>query len=174
MAEQLFKPVIDGYLDEFRSQHRRLVAAIRQLDDDDLNWRPNEQSNSITNLVLHIRGNIGEWVESALGGGAYQRDRDREFNTRERYTRDQLIAMVDEGFQAVERIVSGLGEPDLLKPVSSLNWRDGQATVLQVLHHCLTHYAEHLGQVMYIAKLRLGDRYAYLSVPPPGGRKADI
>lgn len=174
MSDRLFQVLTSDQRNEFRDIHRRMAATIRQLDEDDLHWRPNDQSNSIANLVLHIRGNIGQFIESGLGGKSYQRDRDYEFNSRDRFSKEQLLAMLDEGFQALDQIIAGLSAEQLLQPATRLNWRDGRATFLEVLNHCLTHYGEHLGQMIYIAKQRLGPEYAYLSIPPQGGRKAEL
>lgn len=151
--------------------HRRMAAAIRQLDDDAVNWRPNEQSNSIANLVLHVCGNLGQRVVSAIGGAPDVRDRDREFASRERLTTGELLDRLRATFDAADGVFAGLDPGTLLDAVDV---RGQQWTRLKVINQTVAHGAEHLGQVVYIAKMRLGADYAFLTIPPPGGRKAEV
>ncbi len=60
----------------------RIAGCLAQLSDDDIWWRPNEASNSIGNLVLHICGNMRQWIISGLGGAPDLRERDKEFAER--------------------------------------------------------------------------------------------
>src|SRR5688572_1464565 len=57
----------------------KLRHAVRVLPADRLWWRPNEQSNSVGNLLLHLAGNVRQWIVSGLGGAPDTRDRDAEF-----------------------------------------------------------------------------------------------
>lgn len=151
--------------------HRRMAAAIRQLDDESVNWRPNEQSNSIANLVLHVCGNLRQRLVSTIGGAPDVRDRDREFASRERFTTGELLGRLKATFDAADGILAGLDPGTLLDAVDV---GGQQWTRLKLICQPVAHAAEHLGQVIYIAKIRLGADYAYLTIPPPGGRKAEI
>lgn len=146
-------------LDDLR---RRAAEALGQLDDEDVNWRPNEESNSIVNLVVHMAGNIGQRFTAGIGGAPDVRDRDAEFNTRERFTRSRVLALLNEAFGAADKILAGL-TPERLDAPQQM--RDRQVTVQDVLFGACTHLSEHVGQILYIAKLRLGPAYRVLSVP---------
>lgn len=150
---------------------RRMAGAIRQLDDEAANWRPNDQSNSVANLVLHVSGNVEQRILSGIAGAPDRRDRDAEFANRERWTVDALIQKLDEAFNRAEAVLATLDADTLLDPV---HFQGQSWTRLRVINHVVAHASEHLGQILYIAKLRLGDDYAYLSLPPPGGRKAEF
>ena len=146
-------------LDDLR---KRAAEAIAQLGDDDVNWRPNEESNSIANLVVHMAGNIGQRLTAGIGGAPDVRDRDAEFNTRERVTRGRVLGLLNESFGAADKILAGL-TPERLN--DSQQVRDRQVTLLEVMFGMPTHLSEHVGQILYIAKLRLGPAYRVLSVP---------
>lgn len=141
---------------------RRIGRVLERLDDDDLAWRPNEESNSIGNLVLHVAGNLRQRVVSALGGAPDTRDRDAEFNTRGPFRRAALREALDGAVQAADAVLAQLPPDRLGQPVRV---RDAEQPVLEVLLGVVAHMAEHAGQIVYIAKMRLGPRWETLSVP---------
>ena len=140
---------------------RRLVNAMEQLSDDDLNWRPNEESNSIANIVLHITGSLRQRFVAGIGGNTITRDRDDEFNSRTTFTKAQLIEMVKDIFQMVHRVLQGI-TPEKLTETYSI--RGKEVSTLAITFDSI-HIAEHVGQVVYIAKMRLGSEYQIQWMP---------
>ena len=155
---------------EFIADQRRRLAetrarsegVIRQMSDDDVNWRPNPQSNSATNLVLHVAGNLLQRYVATIAGGADARDRDAEFSLSARRTVGELLRLIEEAFGAADQVLARLRAEDLLLVT---HVRGHPRTVLDVIATSTEHSAEHLGQVIYIAKARLGGRYRYLWTP---------
>ncbi len=139
---------------EYLSAHYlpKIRAAVESLDETDLWWRPNESSNSIGNLMLHLAGNLRQWVVSGLGGAPDRRDRDAEFARREPLTRVQLLATLTAVVADADAVIAGsaalLGER---RPVQG---RD--VTGFEVIYHVVEHFGMHTGQILYIAKLRGG------------------
>lgn len=154
--------LIDMHRRKMADLGRRALEALRQLGDDDINWRPNEESNSIANIVLHMVGNIDQRYLAGIGGMSVERDRDAEFNSRRPYSRDEVVDRLNRAFGDVDRILAGLTPADLDRPQQL---HTGPATVLDALFMVATHMSEHVGQILYIAKLRLGARYHVLSTP---------
>ncbi|MDP2872011.1 MAG: DUF1572 family protein [Bacillota bacterium] len=142
--------------------HSRTVAALQQLGDEDVNWRPNEESNSIVNLAVHLAGNLQQRMEAGIAGGADRRDRDAEFNERKWHARDEVLAILDGSLAMTDRVLQELG-PGGLDAVQRI--RNRETTVLEVLLTVTHHVAEHIGQMLYIAKLRLGPAYRVVSIP---------
>ncbi|TDF99650.1 DinB family protein [Paenibacillus piri] len=140
----------------------RMIAAVRQLSDEQVNWRPNEESNSIANLIVHIEGNIHQRIESTLLGGEDRRDRDSEFDNGVHAGAEELIRRLNQSFELLLHTASTVSEERLYELVPA---RDKQVTVYELLSQCATHFSEHLGQVLYLAKMQLGDRYITLSIP---------
>ena len=80
----------------------KITAAMDELTDDQIWWRPNEASNSVGNLVLHLTGNLQQFIGVVLGGSKFVRDRDAEFRRRD-VPRDELLGQIDATRAAVER-----------------------------------------------------------------------
>src|SRR4051812_20769821 len=74
-----------------RDAHATIVHCLEQLDDEQVNWRPFEQQNSAANLVLHLCGNVRQWIIAGVGGKPDTRERAREFSDRTKYSRDDLL-----------------------------------------------------------------------------------
>ena len=75
----------------------KIRAAVERLTEEDTWWRPNEASNSVGNLMLHLAGNIRQWIVSGVGGAPDVRDRSAEFARRDPLPRDELVAILTEG-----------------------------------------------------------------------------
>src|SRR6266487_122826 len=96
-------PSLTGQLFIERSRHHlsqdflpKIERCLELLSDEQIWWRANEQSNSIGNLILHLSGNVRQWIVSGLRGAADSRDRDSEFAQRDVISRDELIATLRE------------------------------------------------------------------------------
>lgn len=154
--------LIEMHRQKLQDLHQRAARAIRQVSDADVNWRPNEESNSIANLVVHLAGNLGQRLVSTIGGAPDVRERDAEFNTREQFTRERVLAILDQSFGAGDGILAEL-RPERLGEHKRTGNKD--VTVLDVMFAVATHASEHVGQIMYIAKLRLGPAYQIIWSP---------
>ncbi|MFC4809705.1 DinB family protein [Paenibacillus sp. GCM10023250] len=142
-----------GYLVK-RSEEleQRLAALISGLSDADLNWRPNQASNSIANLTVHIAGHIRQRVGSGMRDVPYVRDREAEFSTSLNLDKSSLLATVSEVFAMLEGTVRQLSDSELLMEQTVSGNR--KMTNLEILLRGIEHYSEHLGQMIYIAKQR--------------------
>ncbi|HEX6990127.1 MAG TPA: DinB family protein [Bacillota bacterium] len=142
--------------------HNRARKSILALGDEDLNWRPNDDSNSITNLVLHLAGNLHQLLESRVGGAPDRRDREAEFEDRSPRTRDQLIQILDDAFAMADRVLADLRPDQLDRRVEAIG---RSLTLAELIFFVAVHAAEHVGQIIYIAKLKLGADFGTLSIP---------
>jgi hypothetical protein len=70
----------------------KIERCVEKLTDEQVWWRPNPESNSIGNLLLHISGNARQWIVCGLGGGLDERRRQKEFDEREGIPRHELLA----------------------------------------------------------------------------------
>jgi uncharacterized damage-inducible protein DinB len=146
-------------VDTFLLQHitTRLVAEFpRQvehclgvLSDDDVWWRPHEQSNAIGNLVLHVAGSNRHFIEHVIGGAPGVRDRDAEFAVRGGRTKAEVLQLWSDAARRVERVLSTLTPDRLIQSTSDKN-----RTVADVLLHVTHHNSLHIGQIVWITKLR--------------------
>lgn len=141
---------------------RRMLQAIDQLNDDQINWRFNSECNSIANIVVHIRGNIHQRIEAGILGKPDTRDREAEFDPGVRLTLQEAKQMIEESFDLLENTIHNLSGDDLLNKQTV---RGKSVTLYDVLNQCNAHFSEHLGQVLYVAKMLLADAYVSTSIP---------
>ncbi len=132
----------------------KLLHCLHAMSDDQIWWRPNEKSNSVGNLVLHLRGNVKQWIAVPLGGKKFRRDRNAEFATRERVPRAQLIADIEAAVNEVETVLKSFAANQLLVryPIQT-----HQVSALQAIYHVVEHFSYHLGQILYIYKLQTAE-----------------
>ena len=142
----------------------RICACLESLTDEQVWWRPNESSNSVGNLLLHLNGNLRQWILSGLGGEKDVRDRDSEFEERGPIPVSDLRARLEATIGAVDMTLSGLTATDLLKKRSIQTSKE--VSGLDAVYHVTEHFAMHYGQILYITKM-LADKdlgfYTYLT-----------
>src|SRR5260370_38039589 len=93
----------------------RLIKCLNLLSEKDIWWRPNPASNSVGNLVLHLSGNVRQWIISGLGEEQDKRDRDREFAERGPISRRALIALIRATVEEASSVLDRLSEDSLLR-----------------------------------------------------------
>lgn len=147
---QLFSTEIKRRL--FAESQVRLERCLNELSENDIWWRPNENSNSVGNLVLHLCGNAQQWIISALGGALDQRQRQAEFDERGPVPRAELIKKMREVMTEIDAVLDRLVPQDLERPIVVQGF---QETGLSILIHVVEHFSYHVGQMAYIAKARL-------------------
>ncbi|MDQ0225802.1 DUF1572 family protein [Metabacillus niabensis] len=130
----------------------RLIKTISSLNDEDLNWRPNNKSNSIANLVIHISGHIHQRIEVGIMQEKDCRNREAEFSRDLFVHKESLINTIHTSFSRFMNVVEALTEEEMLK-TQVLSGNRTQTNV-EIMLRCLEHYSEHLGQIIYISKMR--------------------
>jgi uncharacterized damage-inducible protein DinB len=133
---------------EYRTQLR---LAVEALTEDALWWRANDQSNSVGNLLLHLNGNVRQWILAGVGGQTDERHRAAEFAARSGPPSSILLADLDRTLDEVDAVLAGLTDAALLEP-RTIQGRD--LTVLAAVFHVVEHFSQHLGQIILVAKLR--------------------
>jgi hypothetical protein len=140
--------------------------AIEQLDDSQINWKPNEASNSVSLIVHHLSGNmISRFTDFLTSDGEKEwRNREAEFEVGYN-SKTELIAAWENGWRTLFSALDSLQGGDLSKIVYIRN--EGQP-VIDALQRQLAHYPHHIGQIIYIAKALKGDEFKSLSIPRGG------
>src|ERR1700682_3227939 len=128
----------------------QIRACIEQLDDGQLGWRPSGQSNSVGNLVLHVRGAVLHYLWRGVGGLSYERDRPAEFAAAGSITKPQLLAMFDEMVAQAIQTFDALDAARLNEPSTEPAY---YSTIFEDLFGVAIHMATHMGQIIYITKL---------------------
>jgi len=135
----------------------KIESALAVLGDEQIWWRPNELSNSIGNLLLHLAGNLRQWLIAGVGGAVYVRDREREFTEREQKSKSELLALLKTTLDEVDAVMADIEkEITLARSDESLQRvclpQGFRQTVIDVIFHVVEHFSYHTGQIIYIAK----------------------
>ncbi len=144
----------------------RIESCLDALTESEVWWRPNPASNSVGNLVLHLNGNVGQWIVSALGGAPDRRIRDREFAERGPIPRRKLHARLHRTVLRAAGIVKGLSPADLERALTIQGFR---VTGLEAIFHAVEHFSHHAGQIILLTKQQKGRDLGFTSLP--GERK---
>ena len=127
----------------------QINTCIDALDDEQLWWRPNNESNSVANLVIHLAGSNRYYFGHVIGGEEDHRNRDSEFAARGTRSKAELREIWGESVAHTTRVLESLDESRLMETTE----RTGKATTfLQILLHVSHHNAVHMGQIVYVAK----------------------
>ncbi len=154
------------YLDSAKRQFKLYKQlgekAIAQVADAELNWQANEDSNSIALIVKHMWGNmLSRWTDFLTTDGEKPwRHRDVEFEGS--MSRDELMQKWEEGWQCLFNALNSITDADLDRIIYIRN--DGMP-VLDAINRQISHYSYHVGQIVYISKLRSSKEWESLSIP---------
>ena len=156
---------------EFRGLQSLAERAMAQLSDEQFFAALAPGDNSVAVIVKHVGGNlVSRWTDFLTSDGEKpDRDRDREFRITADDTREKLLRVWTVGWSTLVNALAPLGESDLTRVVTI---RGEPLTVLQAVNRQLTHYACHVGQIVYLAKHHRGSEWRTLSIPP--GRSAEF
>lgn len=128
----------------------KLERCLDLLTDDQVWWRPNAESNSIGNLLLHLSGNARQWIVCGLGGAADARDRDSEFAQREIVGRGELMTVMRQTLAEVDATLAAF-DPDRLLERRTIQGLEVSA--LEAILHVVEHFSMHTGQIILLTKL---------------------
>ena len=128
----------------------KIERCLELLTDEQIWWRANPQSNSIGNLLLHLSGNVRQWIVCGLGGATDERDRDAEFAQRETISRDELLARLKQTLKEADAALANLDVDNLLEKHSI---QGCDVTAMSAIYHVVEHFSMHTGQIIMMAKM---------------------
>jgi hypothetical protein len=156
------------YLEEVRRQfrgHKRLAeAAMAQLKDEEYFIALDPESNSVAVLVKHLAGNMRSRFTDFLAtdGEKPDRNRDTEFEMNSGTTRAEVMRWWEEGWARVFATVDALQPDDVMRTVTI---RGEPHTAMQAINRQIAHYAQHTGQIVFLAKHLRSNKWKSLSIP---------
>jgi uncharacterized damage-inducible protein DinB len=128
----------------------RIGRCLGMLSEKEIWWRGNSASNSVGNLVLHLEGNVRQWIVSGLGGAPDRRERDKEFAERGPIPRRKLLAKLNRTVAKACRTLQKLPPRELARQRVIQGFR---VSGLKAVAHVTEHFAYHTGQIAYTTKL---------------------
>jgi uncharacterized damage-inducible protein DinB len=160
-AGHLFTEKARALLREYLGHIERCAS---ELTDADIWWRPNEASNSIGNLILHLCGNVRQWIVGGVGRQDYERDRQREFDERRTLPAAELLARLSEVLRRADDIIGAQTEASLTERRRIQGY---DVTVLEAIFHVVEHFSMHTGQIVMLTKMRAARDLGLWQPPSP-------
>jgi uncharacterized damage-inducible protein DinB len=140
----------------------RIARCLRMLSEKEIWWRPHPTSNSVGNLVLHLEGNVRQWIISGLGGAPDHRERDKEFSARGLFPRRVLLARLGKTVAEASRVIQKLSPDDLTREYVIQGFR---LSGLKALWHVVEHFAHHAGQIVLVTKMKRRRDLGFTQLP---------
>jgi uncharacterized damage-inducible protein DinB len=141
----------------------KITAALTELTDEQIWWRPNEASNSAGNLILHLAGNIRQWMIAGVGGKTDIRNRAGEFAERSQISKEELLVLLTATLNEVDEVLAKL-ERDVTAAHSDVPLQNEcvpqgfTQTVFDAVFHVVEHFSYHTGQIVFLAKWHAAER----------------
>ncbi len=161
-ADELAAAVGTAAGHELTSALNRIKHCLDQLSNEQVWWRPSESMNSVGNLILHLCGNVRQWIVSGIGGVSDVRNRPAEFAERGRIPKDDLLRRLDAVVGEAKEMLSRLTPRQLLdvRPIQGFN-----VSGIAAIFDSVPHFRGHTQEIVHMTRSLLGDDYKFAWVP---------
>lgn len=143
----------------------RIEKALANLSEEDFWWRPNDASNSAGNLVLHLAGNVRQWIVHGIGGAADVREREKEFAADGDVSKAEALSRLRAAVDDACVVLEGMNADGLAAVYTP---QAHTVTGLEAVYHVVEHFAMHVGQIIWIAKACSGEGLGFYAEKPGG------
>ncbi len=129
----------------------RMMRCLETMSDEDIWWQPNAHCNSVGNLILHLCGNMRQWIISGIGEAPDTRRRSQEFSERGPLPKADLKERLQSTLNQADRVLATFDLSRLTEPKTIQGFA---TTHFKAIFHVVEHFGQHLGQVIYLTKMR--------------------
>ncbi len=136
----------------------RIQDCLGRLSSEQVWARNNDNENSVGNLVLHLCGNLGQWIGSGVGGKPDTRQRDTEFAARGSVQPAELSGRLGQAVSEAAGIIRHLPHARLSDKITIQKY---DVTFLEAIYHVVEHFSQHTGQIIFATKLLTGEDLGY-------------
>jgi uncharacterized damage-inducible protein DinB len=151
---------LDYSVKKLRQLAARIGDCIGRLSDEQIWMRTGESGNAIGNLVLHLAGNVGQWILAGVGGEPDKRVRASEFAARGAVAAVDLAARLED---VVDRATAALAGVTAARLGERVTIQGYDVTVMECVYHVVEHFSGHTGQIIYATKMLTGGDLGYYS-----------
>jgi hypothetical protein len=141
---------------------RKIEHCAGQLSDQQIWWRPAPQMNSIANLMLHLGGNLRQWIIAGVGGDKDIRNRPAEFSDRSNRPKAELLAKLKAVVNEADQTLAGLTAEQLL---STRRIQGFDAKVTEAIFDTIAHFRGHVQEIIHMTRVQVGPKYRFDFVP---------
>jgi hypothetical protein len=140
----------------------KIEHCVGQLSDDQIWWRPRPEMNSIANLMLHLSGNIRQWIIAGVGGTKDVRNRPAEFADRSKRSKEEVLATLKSTANEALAVIARQTADDLVAPRRIQGF---DINVTDAIFHSISHFRGHVQEIIHMTREQLGDAYRFDFVP---------
>jgi len=151
--------------EKLRRSGSRIEDCVGRLNHDQIWARSAENVNSVGNLILHLCGNVRQWIGFGIGEMADQRDRDSEFAARGGL---QPAELVERSRKTVSEAIDIIGKFDPARLMERVTIQNTEVTKMEAIYQVVEHFAQHTGQIIFVTKMLTGDDLGYFKHLNPG------
>ena len=144
--------------DKIEQLHGRIQDCLARLTAEQIWTRNSENENAVGNLVLHLAGNVRQWIGSGIAGLPDHRQRDAEFDARGGKAREELAELM---VARVKEAVGIIREVPVARLTERITNQGYDVTVLESIAHVVEHFSMHTGQIILLTKMLTGEDLAY-------------
>ena|SRR5947209_10841193 len=154
MDSEIAKIFLDYSSKTLRQMCGHIEGCLARLSDDQIWSRGAPHENSIGNLILHLCGNVRQWIGSGVGGESDIRDRDSEFSRRGGLSGPDLLRHLNQTVSHAIEIISRTNEEQLVRETNPQGYR---VSGLEAIYHVVGHFEQHTGQIIFATKIYAGE-----------------
>jgi uncharacterized damage-inducible protein DinB len=160
MEEALHRLFLNCSVGRLQQSFSRIEACLGKLTEEQVWARGSQNENAIGNLVLHLSGNVRQWIVSGVGGAPDTRQRDGEFSARGGSSIPELQERLREIVAEAAAVIATVTPERLAERVVIQNY---DVSVLEAIYHVVEHFSLHMGQIVFATKLLTGSDMGFYS-----------
>lgn len=154
----------------FDSSFSRLFHCLDQLNDEQIRWRPDNKMNSVAVLVKHICGSFRQWTITPINKTEDRRNRPAEFLNDDNFSKAEIISQAKKLKSDFSGALQNLDASRLAEPKRI---QGNEVTLMSAIFRALTHLEGHVGQIIILTRIQLGDNYKVFWVPQTDEQKSE-
>jgi hypothetical protein len=161
-SSELCELFVRAMRDTLSEGMRKIEHCVGQLDDEQVWWRPRGEMNSIANLMLHLSGNLRQWIVSGVGGAEDVRNRPMEFADRSGRGKGEVVGILRKAVAEADAVLAKLTPVQL---VSARRIQGHDETVMSAIAHTIPHFRGHVQEIIHMTREQIGEKYRFDFVP---------
>lgn len=135
---------------KLQKMHEAIVLCLSKLSEDQIWYRASDNENAIGNLILHLCGNMQQWIGSGVGGEQDSREREAEFAARGTWSKESLLQLLEERFAYNLAILAAVTPARMVERITPQGY---DVAVLEAIYQVVGHFQQHTGQIIFATKL---------------------
>ncbi len=164
--DEVFRQYSAAKLNQY---YERIEFCVGRLTQEQLWMRTGKHANAAGNLLMHLTGNVRQWIQTSIGGQADQRDRDGEFAARDGAEAQELLTALRLVLDGAIEVIESVPTERLLERITV---QGHDVTVLEAIYHVVEHFSGHAGQIIFMTKAFTGEDLGFYSYLAGGGKSA--